>query len=203
MKNIDLYGKNQVWLDNETRNQGSNDKAERMHHTIMNMARCMIFSGCLQFLFWGDAAQYETYILNGSFKNASADEISLLQLLATKAPTVGEIFEFWLSVHGLAQRGQRGFIIGIRDSTKGYLVSLQKDRIVVTTQHVKNLLSLSAEQNEQIQQSIVQVKKMLQKMMREQEKKKKILIRIGISRWQAHRMGIMGWTLKKSLAKRR
>ncbi|GMF59553.1 unnamed protein product [Phytophthora fragariaefolia] len=48
----------------EANNQVSNGKAERMHRTIMNMARCMIFACGLPISFWGDAVQYAAYISN-------------------------------------------------------------------------------------------------------------------------------------------
>ena len=39
----------------EARNQASNGKAERLHHTIMNMMRSMVFASNLPLSFWGDA----------------------------------------------------------------------------------------------------------------------------------------------------
>ena len=50
----------------EARNQASNEKAERMHRTIMNMVRTMIFASKLPPSSWGDAAEYASYILNRS-----------------------------------------------------------------------------------------------------------------------------------------
>ena len=50
----------------EARNQASNGKAERMHRTIMNMVRSMVFASNLPLYFWGDAAEYAAYILNRS-----------------------------------------------------------------------------------------------------------------------------------------
>ncbi|KAG2779649.1 hypothetical protein PC129_g17101 [Phytophthora cactorum] len=42
-------------------------------------------------------------------------------------------------------------IIGKNDETKGYKVYLPKDRIVITTQHIKNVETLDAKQNAQLQ----------------------------------------------------
>ena len=44
----------------EPRNQASNGKAERMHRTVLNMARCMVFASNLPLCYWGDAVEYCT-----------------------------------------------------------------------------------------------------------------------------------------------
>ncbi|GMF44663.1 unnamed protein product [Phytophthora fragariaefolia] len=44
----------------EAKNQASNGKAERMHRTILNMARCMIFASGLALHIWGDAVHGST-----------------------------------------------------------------------------------------------------------------------------------------------
>ena len=61
-KNVDLFCKKtgiarQV---SEARNQASNGKAERMHRTVLNMARSMIFACNMPPYFWGDAVEYAT-----------------------------------------------------------------------------------------------------------------------------------------------
>ena len=55
-----------------------------------------------------------------------------------------------------AQRGQRGYIVGIGESTKGYQVYHPKEGVVVTSQHVKNIETLTVEQNEQVARRLVQ-----------------------------------------------
>ncbi|KAG2858894.1 hypothetical protein PC129_g7246 [Phytophthora cactorum] len=67
-ENIDLFCKSTgvARQKSEARNQASNGKAERMHRTIINMARCMVFACGLPLSFWGDAVQYAAYILNRS-----------------------------------------------------------------------------------------------------------------------------------------
>lgn len=118
----------------------------------------MIFSGGLPLTFWGDAVHYAAYVLNRSPTNAYTDKVSPLPLLTKKAPTIGVIVSFGspctafqdLKKKNFAERGQRRLIIGIGESTKGYHIYLQKKRVVVTTQHVKNIGSLNAEQNDQI-----------------------------------------------------
>ena len=58
-QNIDLFFKSTgvSRQRSEARNQANNGKAERMHRTILNMARCMIFACVYLFIFgvmqWG------------------------------------------------------------------------------------------------------------------------------------------------------
>ena len=47
-------------------NQASNGKAERMHRTILNMPRCMLFASGLPLYFWGDAVKYAAYVEIGA-----------------------------------------------------------------------------------------------------------------------------------------
>ena len=44
----------------KARNQASNGKAARMHRTVLNMARCMVFASNLPLCYWGDAVEYCT-----------------------------------------------------------------------------------------------------------------------------------------------
>ena len=48
----------------EAENQASNGKAERMHRTILNMARGMLFASGLPPYFWGDVVEYAAYVVN-------------------------------------------------------------------------------------------------------------------------------------------
>ncbi|GMF57079.1 unnamed protein product [Phytophthora fragariaefolia] len=72
----------------EASNQASNGKAERMHRTIFNMVRCMIFESGLAPSFWCDAAEYATYILNRSPTRANPDRQSPLQVLTGVMPSL-------------------------------------------------------------------------------------------------------------------
>ena len=78
----------------EARNQASNGKAERMHRSIMNMVRSMVFACGLQLSFWGDAAEYAAYILNRSPSKANAGLLSPLQILTNKVPVLSDIVVF-------------------------------------------------------------------------------------------------------------
>ena len=70
----------------EARNHASNGKAERMHRTIMNMVRSMLFASGLPKSFWGDAADYASYILNRNRTKANPRGMSPMELLTHKLP---------------------------------------------------------------------------------------------------------------------
>lgn len=46
---------------------------------------------------------------------------------------------------------QQGMIVGIGEETKGYRLYLPKDKVVITTQHVRNIETLNKKQNENVQ----------------------------------------------------
>lgn len=78
----------------EPRNQASNGKDERMHHTIMNMVWCMTYGCSLPLMLWGDAAEYAAYIVNRTPSNANLDRKSPLQMLTKITPTFMDIAVF-------------------------------------------------------------------------------------------------------------
>uniref|UniRef100_A0AAV1T842 Polyprotein n=1 Tax=Peronospora matthiolae TaxID=2874970 RepID=A0AAV1T842_9STRA len=159
--NVDLFCKSEgvERQKSEARNQASNGKAERMHRTVLNMARSMIFASRLPLYFWGDAVEYAAFVLNRSPTSANARRASPLQMLTKQTPDLREIVAFG-SIYtvyrdprknSLKQRAQVGVIVGRSDETKGYRVFLKKDNVVVVTQHVKNIETLSDEQNDRLQ----------------------------------------------------
>ena len=81
----------------EARNQASNGKAERMHRTVLNLARSMKFARALPLQFWGDAVQYAVDILNRSPMRANAKRPSPIDQLNGKAPDLRSILVFRLS----------------------------------------------------------------------------------------------------------
>ncbi|CAI5703653.1 unnamed protein product [Peronospora effusa] len=141
----------------KARNQASNGKAERMHRTIMNMVRSMVFASNLPLHFWGDAAEYATYILNRSRTKSNPGGVSPMEFLTTKVPNLNDIVAFGstCTVHvdarnkSLGERGKAAIIIGKSDETKGYKVYIPKDKVVVVTQHVRNIETLSDGRNGQ------------------------------------------------------
>ncbi|GMF60514.1 unnamed protein product [Phytophthora fragariaefolia] len=62
------------------KNQAANGKAKRMHKTVMNMVRCMLFAPGLALSFWEDAAEYATYKLNRNPTRANSDRKSPLEV---------------------------------------------------------------------------------------------------------------------------
>ena len=78
----------------EARNQASNGKAERMHRTVMNMARCMVFASGLPLYFWGDAVEYASYILNRAPTNANTGRVCPMRVLPRELSPLGEIVFF-------------------------------------------------------------------------------------------------------------
>jgi len=146
------------------RNQASNGKAERMHRTIMNMVRSMVFACGLPLSFWGDAAEYAAYILNRSPSKGNPGSKSPMQMLTKRIPDISDIVAFGspCTVHrdtknmSLGVRGKSAMIIGKSDEMKGYMVYLPKDRVVVVTQHVRNVETLTVTQNEQLRRAHLQ-----------------------------------------------
>ena len=126
------------------------------------MARSLIFASRLPLSFWGDAVEYAAYILNRSPTSANAKRASPIEVLTKQVPDLRDSVAFGsiCSVYrdpgknSLAQRAQVGVIIGRSDETKGFRVFLQKENKVVITQHVRNVETLSAEQNGQLQRAL-------------------------------------------------
>ncbi|POM68328.1 Integrase catalytic core protein [Phytophthora palmivora] len=160
-QNVDLFCKTTgvARQRSEANNQASNGKAERMHRTVINMARCMVFACGLPLSFWGDAVQYAAYILNRAPTNANHGRASPLKVLTKQTPQLGKIVVFGspCSVYrdpsnkNFSQRAQQGMIIGIGEEVKGYRIYLPKDKKVVTSQHVRNIETLDKTQNLQVQ----------------------------------------------------
>ena len=96
--NVDLFCKSTgvARQISEARNQASNGKAERMHRTVLNMARSMIFTIRLPLSFWEDAVEYAAYILNRSQTSANAKRASPMEILTEHAPDLRDF-----DLHGL------------------------------------------------------------------------------------------------------
>ncbi|ETP21533.1 hypothetical protein F441_04969 [Phytophthora nicotianae CJ01A1] len=85
--------------------------------------------------------------------------MSPLEMLTGAVPNLSDVVTFgssWTAYRNPGKkawkpRAQVGMIVGKNDETKGYKVYLPKDRIVITTQHIKNVETLDNKQNEQLQ----------------------------------------------------
>ena len=144
----------------EPGNQASNGKAERMHRTIMGMARSMLFASPLPLSFWGDAVVYAAYILNRSPSKSNSRRASPLEVLTGVAPNVKEIAVFGSPCmvyrdpgnarKDLKKRSEAGVIIGISEEIKGYIVFLKVTKKVIVTTHVKAVDSFTEEENQEL-----------------------------------------------------
>uniref|UniRef100_A0AAV1V1Z5 Uncharacterized protein n=1 Tax=Peronospora matthiolae TaxID=2874970 RepID=A0AAV1V1Z5_9STRA len=157
-KTLDIFCSSEGVLRqvSEAKNQASNGKAERMHRTVMNMVRSMIFASNLPLSFWGDAAEYASYILNRSKTKSNPGCASPLEILTGKAPVLTDIVAFGstCTAHrdpknkSLGERGKAGIVIGRGSETKGYKVYIPVDKVVVVTQHVQNIEAPQDDQDE-------------------------------------------------------
>ncbi|DBA01540.1 TPA: hypothetical protein N0F65_011511 [Lagenidium giganteum] len=146
----------------EARNQATNGKAERMHRTIMNMVRCMLFGCGLPLKFWGDAAEYAAFVLNRMPTRANPKRASPIQVLTGKPPHFDDVVVFGspCTVYddpgksALQRRAVPGIIIGKNDQTKGFRVYLPKQQMVKTTRHVSNVETLNESANERLQRAL-------------------------------------------------
>ena len=78
----------------EVGNQLSNVKTERMHRTVLKLARSMMFACALPLHFWGDAVQYAVHILNRSPTRVNEHKASPIEVLTGKAPDLRSIVVF-------------------------------------------------------------------------------------------------------------
>jgi hypothetical protein len=138
----------------EANSPASNGKAERMNRTIFNMARCMILNSGLPTSFWGDAVKYAAYVLNRSPTRSNPKHQSPIQMLDGHAPSLKDIVIFGSpcmvyrpSNKTFNPRATRAIILGRSEETKGFVVYLIKEKKVTTTQHVRNIETLSKTQN--------------------------------------------------------
>jgi hypothetical protein len=142
----------------EANNSAANGKAERMHRTIMNMVRCMLFGCGLSLGYWGYAAEYAAYVLNRMPTRANAGRKSPIEILTGVPAVLIDIVIFGspCTVYrnpkkkSLTKRGTPGIIVGKNDETKGYRVLLPAFQVVITTRHVGQIETLSEEANEQL-----------------------------------------------------
>ncbi|GMF57667.1 unnamed protein product [Phytophthora fragariaefolia] len=151
-RNVNLFCKDNgiARQVSEVNNQAANGKAERMHRTVLNMVRCMIFGSGLPLSFWSDAAEYATYILNRSPTRGNEGKKSPLEVLTGRQPRLSDIVVFGSKCtafrdpgkRSMAQRAQMAHVIGRDASTKGFKVYIPSEHKVIVTRHVQNLESL-------------------------------------------------------------
>lgn len=135
----------------------SNGKVERMHRTIMNAGRAMLWASKLPERYWGDAARYASYIRNHLPTRANADFKAPLHVLLDKPPKVGHILKFGSSctVHvahkagaSLKKRAEKGIVIGVSEQQKGYRILIPRTKKIVVSADVQNVDKLDVSDNE-------------------------------------------------------
>lgn len=112
----------------EAGNQAGNCKAERMHRTVVNMVRCMIFSSDLPLSFWGDAAKYAAYVLNRMPNHSNTERASPVEMLSEKRPSLVDIVAFGSKCDvfpdrkndSLKRRSENVIILGKNDKRKAF-----------------------------------------------------------------------------------
>ena len=115
----------------------------------MNMVRRMVFARGLPLKLWCDAAEYAAYILNRSPTKANDGGVSPIELLTMKKPNLSDIIAFgstctahlYTNNKSLGARGKAAIIIRKTDEMKRYRFYLPRERVIVLTQHVNNLVT--------------------------------------------------------------
>nr|CCA19525.1 GK15001 putative [Albugo laibachii Nc14] len=159
-KNIDLFCRDTgvARQITEAGNQAGNGKAARMHRTVMNMVRCMIYSCDLPLSFWGDAVEYSAYVLNRMPKRSNPKRASPITMLTGRPPSLVDIAVFGSPCetyrdpkkNWLKQRSEQGIILGKCDEIKGFRVWLPCDRVIITTRHIRRVATLTDQANSQL-----------------------------------------------------
>nr|CCA27058.1 putative polyprotein [Albugo laibachii Nc14] len=126
------------------------------------MARGMFFACGLPLYFWGETVEYAAYIPNGSPSHANTNRASPLEVLTGKVPDLSSFVAFGsLSTvyrdprkNSLQPRAQVGIFIRKCDERKEFRVFLKKDRLIIVTQHIKNIESLNEAHNSHLQRGM-------------------------------------------------
>ena len=163
-KNVDLFcGETGVSRQvTEANNQAANGKAERMHRTVMNMVRCMLFGCGLPLKYWGDAAEYAAYVLNRMPTRANSKRQSPIHVLTGRVADLVDIVTFGSPCtvfrdpkkDSLKRRGTAGIIVGKSEETKGYKVYIPQTQTVITTRHISNVETLNTSGNADLKRAL-------------------------------------------------
>ncbi|KAH9160754.1 hypothetical protein LEN26_001717 [Aphanomyces euteiches] len=125
----------------------SNGKAERMHRTLLNATRTMIFGSDLPPKFWSHALSYATYLRNRVPSKSNADMLSPLAILTGKQPCLSHALPFGSICtvrieprsKGIERRAEIGRILGVNSQTKAYDVWVARLGKVVVSRDVQNI----------------------------------------------------------------
>ncbi|OQR80450.1 hypothetical protein ACHHYP_17532, partial [Achlya hypogyna] len=131
----------------ERHTSASNGKSERMHRTLLNGARAMLFGSDLPANLWSYALRYQTYLRNRVPSKANAEYKSPIEALTGRTPAVNHILAFGsvCTVHlppktkGIVRRAEVGRILGVNPVTKAYDIWVPRMASVVTSKDVQNI----------------------------------------------------------------
>ncbi|GMF57114.1 unnamed protein product [Phytophthora fragariaefolia] len=135
----------------------SNGKVERMHRTLVNSGRAMLWASGLPERYWGDAVKYASYIRNRVTTRANADHRAPLHVLTGKEPKIAHILRFGstCAVHvahkkaaSVKRRAEKAVVIGISEMQKGYRWFLPRTNRIVTSADVQNIDRLDVHEKE-------------------------------------------------------
>jgi len=76
-----------------------NGVSERMNHTLVEMARAMLFDAGLPNTYWGDAILYATHVLNRVPTRAIADRLTPHEVFTGNRPSVAHLRIFGCKAH--------------------------------------------------------------------------------------------------------
>ncbi|KAH9095794.1 hypothetical protein LEN26_017695 [Aphanomyces euteiches] len=131
----------------ERATSASNGKAERMHRTLLNATRTMLFGCDLPPKFWSHALEYATYLRNRTPSKANAEMKSPLAVLTDKQPSLAHAIPFGSTctvriepcTKGIERRAEVGRILGVNVQTKSYNVWVARLGKVVVSRDITNI----------------------------------------------------------------
>ncbi|KAH9088109.1 hypothetical protein LEN26_019648 [Aphanomyces euteiches] len=132
----------------ERNTSASNGKAERMHRTLLNATRTMLFACDLPAKFWSHALAYATYLRNRSpSKAANAEMQSPLAILTGKQPSLSHAIPFGANCpvsieptsKGIKRRAEIGRVLGVNAQSKAYDIWVTRIGKVITSKDIQNV----------------------------------------------------------------
>ncbi|KAF0728525.1 hypothetical protein Ae201684P_016080 [Aphanomyces euteiches] len=131
----------------ERATSASNGKAERMHRTLLNATRTMLFGCDLPPKFWSHALEYATYLRNRTPSKANAEMKSPLAILTDKQPSLAHAVPFGSTctvrieprTKGIERRAEVGRILGVNVQTKSYNVWVARLGKVIVSTDITNI----------------------------------------------------------------
>lgn len=112
-------------------------------------------------MFWGDAVEYATYVLNSTPRRANSDRSLPMEIIMGPIPNMTDIVTFGSprstyqnpGIRTWTSGSQVGMIIDENDDTKDSKLVYRKRKreLVITTHQIRNVKTLNSVQNAQLQ----------------------------------------------------